>query len=116
MNRDEQEMALWREAYKASRTWDATSRAIDADGVVEQFRKRFPPKPAAPEAVWYDQPPFSRDYALQPCWIAGDGRVFAGAVYWDTNEWRVYPMGVGQPYSLNGRRVSPVVKPPEPTT
>ena len=186
MTRDEQEMALWREVYSASRLITRAGVEAEADAAVEAFRKRYPPQPSAPEAVWYDtpprpgeyfvegfpcvcwvdedvvwypawdsagehprirelprngrrvcpiakppeptppqpvpteavwcdEPPFPKDGTTRPCWIAGAKCVFAGAVYWECNEWRVYPMGVGQPFSLAGRRVSPIVKPQKPT-
>ena len=112
MTRDDQEMALWRRV------------AVDegfgfADEAVEAFRKRYPPQPSAtpataPEAIWYDEPPFAKDEANYPCWI--EGYTLPGAVYWSGHEWRMYVAGNRNVYRLDGRRVSPITKPQEPTT
>ena len=117
MNRDTQEMALWAAEYVAARAVSAASASYAADEAVAQFRLRYPPQqPVAPEAVWYDEPPFPKDYATRPCWIAGVGQVFAGAVYWLGNEWQVNAIGDHHPYPLAGRRVCPIAIPQEPKT
>ena len=116
MNRDEQEMALWREVYSASRLITRAGVEAEADAAVEAFRKRYPPQQSAPPAVWYDEPPFEKDGTTRPCWIAGGGQLFPAAVYWSGHEWRAYVAGDPLVQRLNGRRVCPITKPPEPTT
>ena len=112
MTRDEQEMSLWAAEYSASSwLWDA-DRAAEADAAVAEFRKRYPAEPAAPSAVWYDEPPFSKDGKSYPCWVDGDA-VHAD-VYWDGSQWWAWIVGSAFQHSLAGRRVSPIVKPPEP--
>ena len=114
MNRDEQEMALWREAYSASRIITRAGVEAEADAAVAAFRLRYPPQPSAPEAVWYDEPPFEKDGESYPCWIYGEAD--ASAVHWSGHEWRAYFVGDSHVQRLNGRRVCPITKPPEPTT
>ena len=114
MTRDEQEMALWAAEYSASRLLCVADRAAEADAAVAEFRKRYPAEPTAPPAVWYDEPPFAKDGKSYPCWVAGEP--FPRAVYWSRLEWRVYVAGDSHVHSLRGRRVSPIAKPPEPTT
>lgn len=113
MNREQQEMALWREAYCA-RVTTPDYRATEADAAVAEFRKRYPPQPQAPEAVWYDEPPFKKDGTSYPCWIAGHSSPYF--VYWAGRNWRACAPGNRNPDHLNGRRVCPITKPPEPTT
>lgn len=103
MNRDEQEMALWRRVFER---WYSREE-------VEQFRKRYPAEPTAPAPAWYDEPPFEKDGPTRPCWVAG--QPFPCAVYWSGHEWLAYVAGDSHVQRLNGRRVSPIAKPPEPT-
>ena len=114
MNRDEQEMALWREAYLISRMADRASREVEADAAIAEFRKRYPPQPVAPAAVWYDDPPFPKDGATRACWIAGGGHPFPAAVYWSDHEWRAYVAGTPHVQRIIGRRVCPITKPQDP--
>ena len=115
MNREQQEMALWREAYRDSHCFLAQERARDADAAVEQFRLRYPAEPTAPAAVWYDEPPFEKEGVVHRCWVEG----FAASqeLYWfDLNgEWRFFER-VSDARPLAGRRVCPITKPQEPTT
>ena len=113
MSRDEQEMALWAAEYSASRSIHAAGCAAEADFAVAEFRKRYPVEPAAPPAVWYDEPPFAKDGKSYPCWVDGDA-VHAD-VHWDGSEWWVWIVGSAFRQPLNGRRVSPIVKPSEPS-
>jgi hypothetical protein len=118
MNRDEQEMALWREVYHHGYSvtcWTSPQAAEAAAYAVEYFRKQYPPAPplAQRPATWYDEPPFSDDVREQYAWVEGfdlpchmirrkDGwtfRVVHGA------HWR----------DLDGRKVCPLFKPPEST-
>ena len=118
MNRDEQEMALWRETYAASRLIALDGREAEADAAVAAFRKRYPPQPAASPAVWYDEPPFPKDGESYPCWISGEDD--ACAVHWSgyamSPKWVYYTTGNHRLLPLHNRRVSPVAKPQEPTT
>ncbi len=115
MNRDEREQAIWHDAYMLAMSQDPhpTESSGWADAAVEAFRKRYPPQPTAPKAVWYDEPPFEKDGPTQPCWIAG--QTLPSAVYWSGREWRVYIAGDSHVHGLHGRRVSPIHKPPEPS-
>jgi hypothetical protein len=117
MNRDEQEMTLWRDAYSlaSQRDWDDIRPADHADHAVAEFRKQFPPSPPLSQrpATWYDEPPFSDDVREQYAWVEGFDlpchmirrnvgwtfRVVHGA------HWR----------DLENRKVCPLFKPPEPT-
>ena len=112
MTRDEQEMALWAAKYSASRSIHAAGCAAKADAAVAEFRKRYPPQPAAPEAVWYDEPPFPKNGKLHPCWV--DGCAEHGDVYWLETEWRVWIVGSAYDQRLAGRRVCPIITPQEP--
>ena len=112
MNREQQEMALWREAYWACHGTTAAYCAHYADAAVAAFRKRYPPQPTAPAPVWYDEPPFAKDGKSYPCWVDGDA-VHAD-VYWDGSKWLSWIVGSAFRHPLDGRRVSPIVKPPEP--
>ena len=113
MNRDEQEMALWREAYQDSHCFLAQERARDADAAVEQFRLRYPAEPATAKAVWYDEPPFEKIDKTNHCWVQDIDS--PQAVYWSNlqGEWRFFE-GLSDTRPLNGRRVLPIYKPPEP--
>ena len=115
MNRDEQEMALWREAWLLGmeEMTDYDGAAEAADAAVAAFRKRYPPQPAAPEAVWYDEPPLPKDGTMLTCWI--EGYRLPGFAFWNGEEWRMYVAGDRYADPLAGRRVCPIVKPPEPT-
>lgn len=113
MNRDEQEMALWRCEYAASKLIAREDRATEADAAVAEFRKRYPAEPTAPPAVWYDNPPRPGEYHVvglpRVCWVDED------VVYlpeWDRNGERPRIREM----SLAGRRVCPIIKPQEPTT
>ena len=119
MTRDEQEMALWREAYSASRIITRAGVEAEADAAVAAFRKRYPPQPSAPAPVWYDEPPFAKDGESYPCWVADWGRhrtTVVAAVYWYDDAWRMQIVGYRNEHLLAGRRVSPIAKPQEPTT
>ena len=115
MNRDEQEMALWLRIYErwySREVYDAAECGDVADYAVEQFRKRYPVEPTAPEAVWYDEPPFPKDGNSYPCWVEDDA--VHGDVHWDGSEWWVWIVGSAFRHALAGRRVSPITKPQEP--
>ena len=114
MTREQQEMALWAAEYSASRLLCVADRAAEADAAVAEFRKRYPAEPVAPEAVWCDEPPFAKDGKSYPCWVDGDA-VHAD-VYWDGSQWWAWIVGSAFQQPLDGRRVCPIVKPPEPTT
>ena len=121
MNREQQEMALWRDSYRSSRSFEQQERARDADAAVAQFRQRYPvepepPEPTAPEPTWYDDPPFAKDAATHPCWIAGSERLYLALVYWGARGWRVSFLRDQNAIDLDGRRVCPIIKPQEPTT
>ena len=112
MNREQQEMALWRDAYRSSHSFDQPERARDADAAVAQFRRRYPADPAQPPAAWYDDPPHPGEYHVvglpRACWVDED------VVYypeWDRDGERPRIREM----SRAGRRVSPIVKPQEPT-
>jgi hypothetical protein len=96
----------------------AQERARDADAAVEQFCQRYPVEPAAPPAVWYDEPPFAKDGKSHPCWVVGEE--YPCATHW--SRYARPPMWVyantedDHLVPLNGRPVSPIHKPPEPTT
>ena len=118
MNREQQEMSLWREAYAASRLIARVDREAEADAAVAAFRKRYPAEPTAPEAAWYDEPPFPKDGKSYPCWIFGAGD--ACAVHWAgyamSPVWMYSTTEDDRLMPLNGRRVSPIHRPPEPNT
>ena len=119
MNRDEQEMIMWRRVYErwyAREGYEVDTCGDIADAAVAAFRKRYPAEPAALPAVWYDEPPFPKDGQSYPCWVAGEDD--ACAVHW--SEYAMSPLwvylmtGEARPVPLNGRRVSPITKPQEP--
>lgn len=116
MNRDEQEMALWREACMVamSRCPSAAESADMADAMIEHFRLRYPPQPIAAAKVWYDEPPFVESGVVHPCWMQGDDHPVLVARTYDRWEYRAIEDPRWKP--LAGRRVCPIVKPPEPTT
>ena len=119
MNRDEQEMAVWREAYMLAILQGASYGDADeaATTAAESFRKRYPAEPtaSAPAPVWYDEPPFKKDGGIYYCWV--EGSTVPQSIYWSgvSGAWLYFcdntPM-----YPLNGRRICPIVKPQEPTT
>lgn len=113
MTHNKQEQALWRCEYVRSTMRDAANRAAEADAAVAAFRKRYLAEPAAPPAVWYDEPPFAKDGASYPCWVDGEKHPVLVAMY---SRWEYRANdddGCWLP--LNGRRVCPIVKPQEPT-
>ena len=115
MTRDEQEMALWRCVYEhwfPRHGYEPEDCSGIADAAVAEFRKRYPPQVQAPEAVWYDEPPFLKEGATHPCWI--EGYALPGAVFWGGEEWQMYVSGDRYADPLAGRRVCPIVKPQEP--
>ena len=116
MNREQQEMALWAAEYSASSwLWDA-DRAAEADAAVAEFRKRYPVEPTAPAAVWHDEPPFKKDGGIYYCWV--EGSTVPQSIYWSgggSGAW-LHFCDRTPVHPLNGRRVSPITKPPEPTT
>ncbi len=113
MTHNKQEQALWRCEYVRSTMVSAANRAADADAAVAEFRKRYPAEPAAPPAVWYDEPPFERDGVVHRCWVEGCSD--PQSVFWSTGrrEWMHFACNTAI-HRLAGRRVSPIAKPPEP--
>jgi hypothetical protein len=122
VNRNQQEMSLWRRVFE--RWYSRKGYEIDtcggiADAAVEQFRLRYPVEPAAPEAVWYDEPPFARDGKSYPCWIVELWRPVLVAYFSDGSGWNWSYTGLSKRdfwHPLQGRRVSPIHKPQGPTT
>ena len=113
------EIRLWRDEFARMRqTPEWTDAAMDAaDDLLHRYRARYgQSQPTEPAPVWYDEPPFEKDGTTRPCWIAGGGNLCPADVYWSGHEWRVYVAGNSWPQQLAGRRVCPIVKPPEPTT
>ena len=106
-------MALWREAYNASMLLPGDGRNAEADAAVAAFRKRYPVETTAPEAVWYDEPPFEKDGKSYPCWVDGDA--VHAEVYWEGSQWWAWIVGSAFQHPLAGRRVCPIAKPPEPS-
>lgn len=99
------------------RTCTAELAMNAADDLLADYRTRYgQPQPAAPEAVWYDEPPFAKDGKKHPCWIGGCAG--HGDVHWSRayDEWRVWIVGSACQQPLAGRPVSPIHKPQEPTT
>ena len=115
MTRDDQEMALWTAEYVAARGVSAASASCAADEAVAEFRKRYPPQSAAPEAVWYDEPPFDKNDQPHPCWLLGYAKPVEVA-YLPRYGWQYAIPGMSSWRDLAGRRVCPITKPPEPTT
>ena len=120
MTRNEREQALWHDAYMLAMSQDPSPAESSgwADAAVAQFRQRYPAAPAAPEAVWHDDPPFAKDGESHPCWVAGEE-------YPCATHWSHYALSPRWVYStteddkllpLNGRRVCPIIKPQEPIT
>ena len=126
MNRNQQEMAMWRRVFErwyAREGYEVDTCGGIADDAVAQFRKRYPaepepPDPTAPEPTWYDEPPFARDGKKHPCWVTGEE--YPCVTHWSRYErppmWVYANTEDDHLVPLNGRRVSPIVKPQEPTT
>ncbi len=116
MNRDEREQAIWHDAYMLAMSQDpspAESSCL-ADAAVAEFCKRYPAEPTAPPAVWHDEPLFEKIDKTNYCWVQDIDS--PQAVYWSNlqGEWRFFE-GLSDTRPLNGRRVSPIHKPPEPS-
>ena len=123
MTQIEIEQKLWADQYHwgMALSEDRTIACEMADAAIEQFRQRYPvepepPEPTAPEPTWYDEPPFPKDGATHPCWIAGSGRLYPALVYWGGRNWRVCFLRDQSAVDLAGRRVCLIHKPQEPTT
>lgn len=116
MNRDEREQALWHDAYMLAMSQDPHPAESSgwADAAVAEFRKRYPPQSQAPEAVWYDEPPFTKDDGIYYCWV--EGSTVPQSICWSgsSGAWIFFSYKTPM-YPLNGRRVSPITKPQEPT-
>ena len=120
MNREQQEMALWLRIYErwySRAVYDAAECGDVADYAVEQFRKRYPAEPtaSAPAPVWYDEPPFKKDGGIYYCWV--EGSTVPQSIYWSgggSGAW-LHFCDRTPVHPLNGRRVSPITKPQEPT-
>ncbi len=115
MNREQQEMSLWCEAYMLAISQGASYGDADeaATTAAESFRKRYPVEPEPPEPTWYDVPPFAKDGKSHPCWVEGE-KLPAGVYF--GRDWYVTLNCERYPSPLDGRRVCPIHKPPEPTT
>ena len=114
MNREQQEMSLWRCEYVRSTMVSVENRAAEADAAVEAFRLRYPPQPSAPEAVWYDEPPFKKDGGIYYCWV--EGSTVPQSIYWSGGSGAWLHFCDRTPvHPLNRRRVCPIAKPPEPS-
>lgn len=116
MNRDQQEMALWRRVFElwySLENYEVDTCCGMADAAVAQFRQRYPAEPAAPESVWYDEPPRPGEYYVEGwpcvCWVDGD-------VVWRPDWDRDGERPCIREVPRNGRRVCPIIKPQEPTT
>jgi hypothetical protein len=114
VNRNEIEQKLWADQYHWGMVLseDKPISCEFADAAVAQFRQRYPAEPAAPEAVWYDEPPRPGEYHVEGspcvCWVDGD---VVWRPDWDHDGERACIREVPR----NGRRVSPIIKPQEPT-
>ena len=115
------EIRLWRDEFARMRqTPEWTDAAMDAaDDLLHRYRARYgQSQPTAPAPVWYDEPPFAKDGESRPCWISGEHH--ACAVHWSgyamSPKWVYYTTGNHRLLPLHNRRVSPIVKPQEPTT
>ena len=115
MTRDEHEMALWRRTYDryyAANEYTSGECGVFADVAAEAFRRRYPPQPVAPEAVWYDEPPRPGEYFVEGlpsvCWVEED-------TVWCPSWDRSFDSAVIREMPRDGRRVCPIVKPPDPT-
>jgi hypothetical protein len=106
---------MWRRVYErwyAREGYEVDTCGDIADAAVAEFRKRYPAEPAAPKAAWYDEPPFEKIDKTNHCWVQDIDS--PQAVYWSNlqGEWRFFE-GLSDTRPLNGRRVSPMTKPPE---
>ena len=111
------EIRLWRDEFARMRqTPEWTDAAMDAaDDLLHRYRARYgQSQPTASPAVWYDEPPFPKDANSYPCWVDDDA-VHADVCWYD-GEWWAWIVGSAFQHPLNGRRVCPIAKPPEPTT
>ena len=120
MNRDEQEMIMWRRVYErwyAREGYEVDTCGDIADAAVAEFRKRYPvepdaPEPTAPGLTWYDEPPRPGEYHVaglpHVCWVDEDVVYFPE---WDRDGERPRIREM----SRAGRRVSRIAKPQEPT-
>ena len=110
------EIRLWRDEFSRMRqTPEWTDAAMDAaDDLLHRYRARYgQSQPTAPPAVWYDNPPHPGEYHVvglpRACWVDEDVVYFPE---WD----REHERPRIREMSRAGRRVSPITKPPEPTT
>lgn len=124
MTRDEQEMALWRSVFEhwySRELCEIDTCGNIADAAVAEFRKRYPveptaPEPTAPGLTWYDEPPFAKSLGdMFSAWITDYPYPVMVAYFRDG--WAYQVPNRGNHWTpLNGRRVSPIYKPQEPTT
>ena len=115
MNRDEQEMALWRRVFDrwySREDYESDTCGNIADVAVAEFRKRYPVEPAASAPAWYGEPPFVDDGTVHSCWMQGEDYPVLVARVYDRLEYRAIEDPRWKP--LAGRRVCPITKPPEP--
>ena len=110
------EIRLWRDEFARMRqTPEWTNAAMDAaDDLLRRYRARYgQSQPAASPAVWCDEPPFEKIDKTNHCWVENIDS--PQAVYWSNlnGEWRFFE-GLSDTRPLNGRRVCPITKPPEP--
>jgi len=128
MNRNQQEMALWRRVYDrwyAREGYEVAECGDIADDAVAQFRKRYPVEPTAPEPTapeltapeltWHDEPPFEKSLDdMFSAWIT-DYPYPVMVAYFRDDGWAYQVPNRGNHWTpLNGRRVLPIYKPPEP--
>ena len=116
MNRDKQEMALWRRVFEhwyRRELYEIDTCGNVADAAVAEFRKRYPAEPTEPAPVWYDEPPFDKNDQPHPCWLLGYAKPVEVA-YLPRYGWQYAILGMSSWRDLAGRRVCPIVKPQEP--
>ena len=118
------EIRLWRDEFARMRqTPEWIDAATDdafmdaADDLLRRYRARYGlPQHSTPPAVWYDEPPFARDGKKHPCWVTGEE--YPCVTHWSRYErppmWVYANTEDDHLVPLNGRRVSPIVKPQEP--
>lgn len=109
------EIRLWRdEFFRMRQTPEWTDAAMDAaDDLLHRYRARYgQSQPTAPAPVWYDDPPRPGEYHVvglpRVCWVDEDVVYFPE---WDRDGERPRIREM----SRAGRRVSPIIKPQEPT-